>query len=83
MAGFIGGYALAVVLVGLFAWFGPGGIQAADKVQFNMWMITPLWLLFFSLTYLFRTGNRALLFMLLANVIGWSVFLMLRSEFPL
>ena len=82
LAGGAGGFALALLIVGFFAWYGPGGIRAADKVQFNMWMITPLWMLIFSLTYLFRTGWRSLLFMLVVNTVGWSVFLMLRGDLP-
>jgi len=62
-AGAVFGLAFAYGLVGIFAWAGPGGIGAADKVQFNMWMVALIWLTVFSLTYLFRTGNRALLFL--------------------
>ena len=62
-AGGVLGLALAYGLVGIFAWAGPGGINAGDKVQFNMWMVALIWLTVFSLTYLFRTGNRALLFL--------------------
>jgi len=59
LAGGLLGLLLAFALVGLFAWLGPGGINAPDKVQFNMWIISPIWLTLFSLTYLFRSGRDA------------------------
>ncbi len=79
LAGGLLGYSLSFALVGLFAWVGPGGISAADKVQFNMWMITPLWLLIFSLSYLFRSGNRALCWLGLANLLGFGLLFMVRG----
>ncbi|WP_430461767.1 hypothetical protein ACQUQU_02985 [Thalassolituus sp. LLYu03] len=79
LAGAVGGFLLALSLVGIFAWAGPGGISAPDKVQFNMWMITPLWLLIFSLVYLFRTGNRALFWLTVANLISWTLLSLLKA----
>lgn len=58
-AGLLLGFPLALALSGLFAWLGPGGITAANKVQFNMWLIPPLWMIFFVTVYFFRTGLRA------------------------
>ena len=74
-AGAVLGLGLSYALVALFAWYGPGGIDAPNKVQFNMWAIAPLWLLFFSLVYLFATGWRALMWYGWANVLLWSFFL--------
>jgi len=62
-AGTVLGGATAYGLVGIFAWAGPGGISATDKVQFNMWMAALLWLLIFSFTFLFRSGNQALIWL--------------------
>lgn len=59
IAGGVLGILIAFALVGLFAWVGPGGINATDKVQFNMWIITPVWLTIFSLTYFFYSGWQA------------------------
>lgn len=59
IAGGLLGILIAFALVGLFAWTGPGGIDAKDKVQFNMWIITPIWLTIFSLTYFFHSGWQA------------------------
>jgi len=54
------GFVLAVGLAGLFAWWGPGGIDAPNKVQFNMWLIAILWLVIFNLVYPIRSGWLAL-----------------------
>ncbi|MCL1089257.1 hypothetical protein L2744_06460 [Shewanella profunda] len=69
LAGLILGFTLALGLVGLFAWFGPGGIDAAVKVQFNMWLICPIWLLIVSFSFLFRTGWRAVGYLSLFNIL--------------
>lgn len=67
LCGIILGFSLAVGLTGLFAWFGPGGIDANSKVQLNMWLIAPLWMLTLSLVCLFRTGLRAFVWLTAAN----------------
>ncbi|WP_221797489.1 hypothetical protein [Oceanobacter mangrovi] len=54
------GFVLALGLAGLFAWWGPGGIDANNKVQFNMWLIAILWLLIINLVFPLRSGWRAL-----------------------
>lgn len=58
-AGAIAGLAIAFGCVGLFAWFGPGGLDAPVKGQFNMWMVAPIWLPLFAGVFLFKTGIRA------------------------
>lgn len=78
IAGGILGLTFAYALVAIFAWFGPGGISAPTKVQFNMWMITPLWLLVLSFSYLFKTGVKAVMYLALANVLAYSIFGLLR-----
>ena len=72
-AGAILGLTLALALSGLFAWFGPGGLAAPQKVQFVMWIIAPIWMLIFSLVYLFRTGLRALLWLAGINLIAYAI----------
>jgi len=71
LAGLILGFTLALGLVGLFAWFGPGGIDADTKVQFNMWLITPIWLLILSFSFLFKTGLRAIGYLGLFNILTY------------
>jgi len=68
IAGLVLGYTLALGLAGLFAWYGPGGIAPGNKTQFNMWIIAPMWMLIFSLSFLFKTGNRALIWLTIANI---------------
>ncbi|MCV6590274.1 MAG: hypothetical protein OIF57_14805 [Marinobacterium sp.] len=79
LVGLVGGYLLSVALVGVFAWAGPGGISAVGKVQFNMWLITPLWLLLFSLVYLIPTGKQALKWLLIANLVVWQILTIIRG----
>ncbi len=78
LAGVILGLTLCYGLVGLFAWFGPGGIDAPAKVQLNMWLITPLWLTLLSLVYLFPTGRRAWGWLAAANGLVYLVYIGLR-----
>lgn len=77
-AGLILGLTLTYALVAIFAWYGPGGIDAPAKVQFNMWMIAPIWLLIFSFTYLFKTGFKAFIYLGSANIVFYAIFFLLR-----
>ncbi|GAA0823173.1 hypothetical protein GCM10009111_32440 [Colwellia asteriadis] len=76
-AGLLFGLTLAYALVGMFAWYGLGGIDAPVKVQFNMWMLSPIWLTVLTLTYLFKTGLKAFIYLGLANIVAYSVFFIL------
>lgn len=78
VAGFVLGLTLAYAFVAIFAWYGPGGIDAPAKSQFNMWIISPMWLLVLSFTYLFKTGVKAVLYLLAANIIVYSIYFLLR-----
>ena len=78
LAGLILGFTLALGLVGLFAWFGPGGIDADTKVQFNMWLITPIWLLILSFSFMFKTGLRAIGYLSLFNILTYIVLYTFR-----
>ncbi|KZN61754.1 hypothetical protein [Pseudoalteromonas luteoviolacea] len=66
LAGIFAGFFLSIGIVGIFAWLGPDGLtqqiseeQRLWKTQFNMWIITPIWLIILSFVYLFRTGKQA------------------------
>lgn len=72
LAGGVGGLTLAIALLGLFAWLGPGGIDAPDKVQVVMWLVPPVWMTLFSLTYLFRSGRQAWSWLLGANLLAFA-----------
>ena len=82
LAGAVLGWPLALALTGLLAWYGPGGLQAPNKVQFLMWMIAPIWMLVFSLVYLIPTGTRALLGLFGANVVAYGLLFWARSAVP-
>ncbi|GAC17862.1 hypothetical protein [Paraglaciecola arctica] len=77
-AGAILGFTFSYAIVAIFAWFGSGGIGATAKIQFNMWMISPIWLLVLSFSYLFKTGVKAIIYLLSFNIIAYSVFFFLR-----
>ncbi|MFK3873266.1 MULTISPECIES: hypothetical protein [Pseudoalteromonas] len=79
LAGCILGLALAYILIAFFAWYGPGGIDARDKVQFNMWMIPILWLTIFSFTYLFNSAKQAWLILGGLNLILYGGFIIVRG----
>ncbi|MDR8522521.1 hypothetical protein [Shewanella fidelis] len=61
-------------VVATFAWFGPGGIDAPVKVQFNMWLISFIWLPILAFSFLFRTAKTALICMLGANSVIYLLF---------
>ncbi|MFB2638026.1 hypothetical protein ACE02P_08355 [Shewanella bicestrii] len=78
LAGLVLGFTLALGLVGLFAWFGPGGIDADTKVQVNMWLIAPIWLSVLSFSFLFKTGLRAIGYLGLLNILTYIVLYTFR-----
>ncbi len=78
LVGFFLGLTLAYAIVALFAWYGPGGIDADVKVQFNMWIVSPIWLSIIAFTYLFKTAGNALKSLLLLNALCFSLFFILK-----
>lgn len=71
------GLALSYGIVALIVWFGPDGINSnlSDqrlfwKTQFNMWIVTPIWMLIVSFIYMFKTTKQAFIYLLSANEIG-------------
>ncbi|MBY0239930.1 MAG: hypothetical protein K2X55_11515 [Burkholderiaceae bacterium] len=79
LAGGVLGATLALALAGLFAWLGPGGVNAPEKSQFVMWSIAPLWLSAFAGVYLFRSGARALLWMGGANLAAYALLFWVKG----
>ena len=73
MAGFFLGYALAVAFSGVIAVLTPGGFAGEGKVQFNMWMVAPVWATVLGFVYLFGNSLRAWLWLGAANVVAWGV----------
>lgn len=78
VCGTLMGFTLALALSGLWAWWGPGGITAPDKVQFNMWLIAPLWMAVLSCVFFARTGARVLGSLLLANGLAYAALFTTR-----
>lgn len=72
LAGGLAGLSLSIALLGLFAWLGPDGTSAPDKTQVIMWLVPPLWMTIFSLTYLFRSGWRAWTWLGSANLLAYA-----------
>ena len=64
LAGAVLGATLALALSGLFAWWGPGGVDARDKMQFVMWLIAPLWMTALACVYFVRSGRHAVVALL-------------------
>ncbi|MBC3908699.1 hypothetical protein [Undibacterium umbellatum] len=79
ISGLVLGFTLALAISGLFAWIGPGGIAAPQKVQFVMWLITPVWMLILSLIYLVRNGVRALKGLLIANALAYALLFLVKT----
>ena len=78
-AGVLLGYTLAVALSGVIAGLTPGGFEGGNKVQFNMWMIAPLWATVLGFVYLFRDSWRAWWWLALANVAAFGLLWAVRS----
>ncbi|GAA0350123.1 hypothetical protein GCM10009092_13150 [Bowmanella denitrificans] len=73
LAGVLLGFVLAIGITGLFAWLGPGGLHADNKIQFNMWISALIWMVLFACVYLFSTGLKAWLWLGGASIAVWSL----------
>lgn len=73
------GLTLSFAIMGLFAWYGPGGIGAVNKDQFTMWMVPFIWLIIVAFGFLFKSGRSASLWLGAANLACWGLFALLRS----
>lgn len=79
-AGVVLGYTLSVALSGVIAGLTPGGFGGGSgKIQFNMWMIAPLWASVLGFVYLFRDSLRAWLWLALANMAALGLLWTLKS----
>lgn len=79
LAGLILGLAIAFVCMGFYAWYGPGDIHAANKSQFVMWLVSPLWLMILAAVYLFPSGKQAWTVLFVVTVLLYCGFFLLRS----
>lgn len=71
------GLSLSYGVIAMFAWFGPGGIDAPMKVQMNMWLISFIWLPVIAFSFLFKTATSAFGYLMSANLIVYSLFAVL------
>ncbi|WP_076417704.1 hypothetical protein [Colwellia sp. UCD-KL20] len=78
LSGSILGLSLAILLSGIFAWAGYQGITAPNKVQFVMWITSPIWLLILSFTYLFPSGKQAFLWLFSCNILAGLILTWLK-----
>lgn len=79
LIGVVLGLTAAYGLIATFAWFGPGGIDAKDKVQFNMWMISPIWLFILAFVYLFKTTKTAFFYLFSANILIFGLYFIIKG----
>ncbi|NMH63997.1 hypothetical protein [Shewanella salipaludis] len=70
------GFSLALALSSLLTAITPGGMDGQSKVQFNMWMVAPIWMFIFSFSYLFRSGLSAMSWLTGLNLLSYSLLLM-------
>lgn len=80
-AGLILGFGLALALSGLFAWLGPQGIAAGNgKVEFNMWLIAPVWCTVLGFVFLFRSSAQAWGWLGAANAVAFALLWAVRAS---
>ena len=73
-AGLLLGLALALALSALFAIIGPDGLHGGSgKLQFTMWMVSPIWVLILGFCFLFRSGWAAWGWLGLANALAFAL----------
>lgn len=80
------GLTLSFGLVALFAWFGPdslntelSGERLLWKTQFHMWMVTPIWMLIVTMTYMFKTVKEAFISLVTGNICVFGCLFIFRD----
>ena len=80
------GLLLSYGIIAIFAWFGPDNLNQALsserllwRTQFNMWLVTPIWLCIIAFSFLFQSGKHAWLKLGLANLVVYGIWFGLRS----
>jgi hypothetical protein len=81
-AGAVFGFGLGIAASGLVAWIGSGGPWQANKYQAMMWLVVPIAIGVLALSYLFRRGWHAWLYLGLANALAFGLLAACRY-FPI
>lgn len=81
-AGAILGFSLALSLVGLYAYLGPGGIDApGGRYSLMRYLEVLVWTAVFGLCFLFRSGRAAWLWLGAANLVAFAALFACRFHF--
>nr|WP_218626747.1 hypothetical protein [Caballeronia sp. dw_276] len=78
MAGAAGGFGLGIAASGLLACLTPGPLDAQNKFQVAMWLVPPVWIGAMSVSFVFRSGLRAWLWLGGANALGFAMLALAR-----
>ena len=78
LAGVIGGFGLGIAASGLLACLTPGPLDAQNKFQVAMWLVPPVWIGVMSVSFVFRSGLRAWLWLGGANALGFAMLALAR-----
>lgn len=81
-AGVILGLGLALSLVGLYAYLGPGGIDApGGRYSLMRYLEVIVWIAVLGLCFLFRSGRAAWVWLGAANLITFAALFACRFYF--
>lgn len=81
-AGLILGIGLAFSLVGLYAYLGPGGIDApGGRYSLMRYLEVFVWITVFGFCFLFRSGRAAWAWLGAANLISFAALFACRFYF--
>lgn len=81
-AGAILGLGLALSLVGLYAYLGPGGIDApTGRYSLMRHLEAFVWIVVFGFCFLFRSGRAAWTWLGAANLIAFAALFACRFHF--
>lgn len=81
-AGAILGLGLALSLVGLYAYLGPGGINdSGGRYSLMRYLEALVWIMVFGFCFLFRNGRAAWAWLGAANLISFAALFACRFYF--
>jgi len=81
-AGAILGFGLALSLVGLYAYLGPGGInESGSRYSLMRYLEAIIWIAVFGVCFLFHSGRSAWAWLGAANLIAFAALFACRFFF--